>query len=382
MKKRLITLTTVLAMTFGVVTGCGSTPAAEDTAPAQEATEAATVAESATAEETVEMSNPWIEISEQEAIGSCLRLFKAPEGAENIGWMKCDSLADPDNGVGPLIQLDFSLDGRNFTARAQQGAAEDADIAGNYINWTVGPEDCTLANWGGGNMSGKFYRAINDTGYVDLITWYDIEIGISYSLTVADKDLDGFDIQAIAEQMYDEGNEAFTDMPEDFLQEQSGKTSFESYDDVIAALTSGQGYAYIKLVGSDEEILAVTDLVFEADHSAYTISLYGKPEGAVKQLGSVFGNGSSYPVRLEDGIIYAGDNHTYETYFLSKEYGSLMMKDSVSDGVNAGTNEFSGFTRQTNSFDDSTDFTGGQEEFDKLIADRDSKPIIEFTVVE
>ncbi|WP_292213581.1 hypothetical protein [Butyrivibrio sp.] len=37
-----------------------------------------------------------------------------------------------------------------------------------------------------------------------MITWYDVEIGISYSLSTQDKDLDGFDIQAVAEQMYDE----------------------------------------------------------------------------------------------------------------------------------------------------------------------------------
>jgi hypothetical protein len=239
----------------------------------------------------------------------------------------------------------------------------------------------TLANWGEGNMPGKMYRSVNDTGYMDLITWYDIEIGIKYSLSVSAPDLDGFDIQAVAEQMYSGDNEPDGDMPEDFLQEQSGITSFETYDDVIGALKAGQGYAYIKLIGSDEDVLAVTDLVFEADHSACEVSLYGKPEGKVRQLGTAYGNGSSYPLRLADGVLYGGDNHTYETYFLSADTGYLMSKDSISDGINFGAEEYSGFTRETNDFD-TTDFTGGKEEFEKLLTEREAKPIIEFTMVE
>lgn len=386
MKRRLLVLTTVMALTAGSLVGCGSTDTgsqepAQEEAAAQESTEAVEAAE-ATTQESAEIANPWVEITEDEAKELCYGLFKAPEGAQVISWMKCEDLGDPDKGIGPMIQLDFTLDNNTFTARAQQGASEDTDIAGNYVEWTVGPEDCTLANWGGGNMPGKTYRSINDAGYVDQITWYDIEVGVSYSLSVAAADLDGFDIQAVAEQMYAGEGEAADAMYEDFLQQQSGKTSFDSYDDAIAALTSGQGYAYLKLKGSDEDILAVTDLVFEADHSAYEISLYGKSEGTVKSLGLVTGNGSAYPLRIEDGIIYAGDNHSYETYFISEEYGSLMMKDSISDGVNSGTNEITGFTREKNSFEETIDYTGTQEEFEKLLQERDKKPVIEFTAVE
>ena len=395
MKRRLIILTTVLAMSASALAGCGSTqetPAAEGQTEAvsegtseevQEAEAAETEATEETAEdEQVGMANPWVVITEDEANALCARLFEAPEDATDVVWSKCEELGDADKGIGPLLQMSFTMDDLFYTARAQQGAAEDADIAGNFVEWTVGPEDATLSNWAGGNMAAKTYRAINDTGYVDMITWYDVEIGIAYSLSVAAEDLDGFDIQGVAEQMAPIDDGVMGNMAEDFLQEQSGKTSFESYDEVIAALTSGQGYAYIKLDGSDEDVLAVTDLVFEADHSAYEISIYGKPEGQVKQLGLVSGNGSSYPLRLEDGVIYAGDNHNYETYFLSDQVGSIMMKDYISDGVDSGTNEFTGFTREKNSLDEATDFTGGQEEFDKLITERDKKPVIEFTVVE
>lgn len=388
MKKRLVVLTTVLTLTAGIIAGCGaeSAPAQpQSTQPEAVQEEAnATEAESTeSAEQEVGLANPWVTITEDEAKELCTRLFKAPEGATDVEWLKCEDLGDPEKSVGPLVQLSFKLDDLEFTARAQQGAAEDADIAGNYVEWTVGPEDATLANWGEGHMPGKTYRAINETGYVDMITWYDIEIGIAYSLSVAAADLDGFDIQAVAEQMYNEENEAFADMPSDFVQEQSGKTSFDSYDDVIAALTPGQGYAYIELYGSDEKLLAVTDLVFEADHTSNEASIYGILDGKVSQLSVVTGAGSSYPLRVEDGILYSGSNHSYETYFISADFGGLMMKDYISDGVDTGSNEFTGFTRTENTFDGATvDYTGGQEEFDKLIAERETKKVVEFTIVE
>ena len=223
MKKRFIVTLIAASLTCGLISGCGSTQntaeqapqeqaseqnATEDAAPEAEQTEPAQDEASGSGEEeTVGIANPWVEITEEQANENCARLFKAPEGATAQEWSMCEELGDPDKGVGPMIQLSFSHDGLNYTARAQYGASPDADIAGNYIEWTVGPEETTLANWGEGNMIGETYRYVGDSGYVDMITWYDIEIGISYSLTVAAEDLAGYDIQAIAEQMYCADNE-------------------------------------------------------------------------------------------------------------------------------------------------------------------------------
>ncbi len=153
-----------------------------------------------------QLANPWAEITEEEANAACPALFKAPAGAADQTWMMCEDLADPSTGVGPMIQLSFVQYGMNFTARAQEGVNEDADISGLYTEWTVGPDAVILANWGDEPLSGKMYRAINDTGYIDLITWYDPSRGVKYSLSVAAADLDGFDIQAVAEQMHAEKN--------------------------------------------------------------------------------------------------------------------------------------------------------------------------------
>ncbi len=221
MKRRVLALICATIMAVGTLAGCGNaqeqnnesgqaltveeitTEAANEDASASEDKAEQTETE----EQATGLANPWVTTTEEDANANCYRLFKAPEGATNVEWMKCEALGDEEKGIGPLLQLSFNLDGVEFTARAQYGAAEDTDIAGNFVEWTVGPEDTTLANWGEGHMQGKLYRSINESGYLDMITWYDIEIGISYSLTAAAADLEGFDIQAVAEQMYQEMTE-------------------------------------------------------------------------------------------------------------------------------------------------------------------------------
>ena len=191
--KRVLLLVLAAALCVTALAGCGAKPK-EEPAPAAEP-----AAEEPKAEAAVGMVNPWKEITEEEAREKCSPLFRVPDGAEVKAWRMCESLADPAAGTGPLIQLDFVLDGMSYTARAQQGAAEDADIAGLYYEWTAGPDDDTLVNRGGGKVPARTYRAIGETETVDLVTWYDA--GVSYALTTAAADLDGFDIVAIADRM-------------------------------------------------------------------------------------------------------------------------------------------------------------------------------------
>ncbi len=214
-KHRIIALTGILILTAVSITGCKGIKKETGSSSVVESVEEKATETASKEEPEVGMGNPWVEITEEEAKKTCVRLFKAPDGSTDQVWQKCESLGDPEKGIQPLLQLNFKLDDMDFTARAQYGAAEDADISGIYTEWTEGPDDVTLANWGGGNMTGKTYRSVDDLGYTDLITWYDIEIGIKYSLSVTADDLDGFDIQAVAEQMYSPENEPDTGSEDD-----------------------------------------------------------------------------------------------------------------------------------------------------------------------
>ncbi len=206
-----------------VMTGCGSQAEAPATAEPETVEAEQEVSEEVAASEETEgaaeeesgetqMANPWKECTEEDAKAACPRLFKAP--AEDLagGWSMMEVKDSKDGVPGPLVQYDFRMEGVDFCARAQYGADENDDIAGMYYDWTAS-EDVTLAGWGEGNMKGKTYRHIEDGWMVDLITWYDYEIGIAYSLSAEAEDLDGFDIQAVAEQMYNEANEPNADIP-------------------------------------------------------------------------------------------------------------------------------------------------------------------------
>lgn len=261
MKKRSV-LAAGLLMT-AVLAGCGkNTPPVEapvtTPGPAEEVTvtpEAeAPKGEGAENPGEVGMANPWRDSTEAEANELIPRLFAVPDGAEVLSWMVLDDPTEANGESEPMVDLQFSLYDMIFDARAQITGDDYLDLSGLYYEWTV-EDDVTLANWGGGNMKGKMYRNINETGMIDLITWYDVEIGISYSLSVAAEDLAGFDIQAVAEQMYTWENEVgmglLRDNPQqagEAVAEALGTYLKEGYGDQI----DGYGITVDRIYNSEE----------------------------------------------------------------------------------------------------------------------------------
>ena len=117
-------------------------------------------------DESVDMANPWHDITEAEAKELCPKSFIA---------------------------------GNSFTAREQITGDPDADISGMYYDWTH-QMDVTLRNWA--DITCRTYRWIGEEGYADLCSWYDTESETSYSVSVTASDLDGFDLCAIAEALH------------------------------------------------------------------------------------------------------------------------------------------------------------------------------------
>ena len=58
-----------------------------------------------------------------------------------------------------------------------------------------------------------------------------------------------------------------------------------------------------------------------------------------------------------------------------------MMKASVTEDTSSGTASYTGFLRDKNDFDSTQDFTGGKEEFDALLKEMNSQPVLTFTIV-
>ncbi len=397
MKKGLMITLVIAVLSASVFAGCGKgaeKTSADDTAQKTAETAAETPSDAENDEPEAEqatetasqmgMVNPWEDTTEEKAKKACSRLFIAPEGAENVHWSMMVGDADPSGYPGPLVQMSFNMTDQkdmDFNARAKQGVDEKDALSGMYYEWTYS-EDITLAGWGGGDMKGKFYSYSDSTESAQLITWYDVEVGIGYSLSVTGGDMDGFDLQAVAEAMYPGDEEYFGTQANDFLQYQSGVSDFKDYDEIISYLEPGQGYALVDINGADEKALLIAENVFEADNSTDQASIYLMVNGKPSQMTTLTGNGSACPLRIDsDGVIYCGTNHSYETYVASN-VDSIMVKDYIDDGVDSGSNEITGFRRAGNDIEQSEDYTGGKEEFDKLLAERDALPVIEFTVVQ
>ena len=151
--------------------------------------------------DAVGLANPWREATPDEAKALCIKSFDAPEGAENVVWTVLDAAADPSGVPGALVQLSFDWNGSHFTAREQITGEEEMEQSGLYYTWTF-ERDEPLKNWADGNLTAHMSRHVGENECVDLCTWYDAEAGVSYSLSVAAEDLDGFDLLAVAEAMY------------------------------------------------------------------------------------------------------------------------------------------------------------------------------------
>ena len=149
--------------------------------------------------ENAQIANPWSSITEEEVKELYPKSFKVPEGAENAAWSVMNASDFPEM-PGALVQLDFDLDGNHFTAREQQTYDREYDLSGMYYTWTA-EDTSTLKDGNGQTIPCQTYRYFGDEETADLCTWYDEESGISYSISVTAEDLDGFDIQAVAEAL-------------------------------------------------------------------------------------------------------------------------------------------------------------------------------------
>lgn len=109
-----------------------------------------------------------------------------PDGAENAEYFIL---------AGDTEELRFTLDGLVYTARLKATAGFE-DISGMYYTWTNTLDDTI------GGCKCKLMRYSGDEGDIDVCLWYDAAPGLMYSLTVWGSSLDGFDLSAVARQVY------------------------------------------------------------------------------------------------------------------------------------------------------------------------------------
>lgn len=158
--------------------------------------QASLAAEAQQSNESVHIPNPWRTVTGTEAASLCPGSLRVPEGAEKAQWSVMEV-----EGEAALIQLDFDLNGNSYAAREQVTNDRAANISGLHYTWTIQSE-MVMQNWEESAKVGTYYRYIGKDERADLCVWYDRAKGVSYSLSVTAKDLDGFDLQTIAETLY------------------------------------------------------------------------------------------------------------------------------------------------------------------------------------
>ena len=127
-------------------------------------------AETPQGSETVQIANPWRDITQAEAKTLCPGALAVPDGAENVQWSAMDAGADPSGAPGALVQLAFDWNGNRFTAREQLTGDSDADISGMYYDWSYQTEE-PLKSWADGTLTCRCFRFIGEEGYADLCAW-------------------------------------------------------------------------------------------------------------------------------------------------------------------------------------------------------------------
>lgn len=154
----------------------------------QEAATPETTSQVTETQENTEMANPWVE-SDQGAIKEKLGFeMKAPDGSKDISYS-----ANKSEGMAELRFTDET--GTKFTYR-MQATPEFADISGLNYKWDI-TDDQKVAG-----CDGKTMRVKADGETIDLLLWYDVDSGVMHSLSATAPDLDGFDIVAVAENLY------------------------------------------------------------------------------------------------------------------------------------------------------------------------------------
>ena len=136
----------------------------------------------------VGMPNPWTETTAEGVMEALGLEMGVPEGATEVAWRMLEE--------EQLAEMTFTWYEQDYTARVKPTDAFE-DISGLYYDWPQEME-CTV----GGRCKGVCRRAADGDVTVDNCLWYDEATGLMYSVSTSAPDLDGFDIQASAEQLY------------------------------------------------------------------------------------------------------------------------------------------------------------------------------------
>ena len=182
--KRTIRVLLTIIMISSFVVGCSKKETNSCQTTSTDAASAISVAETAS---TVEIANPWREVSAKDELEAILgTAINIPAEAENVVYQIMD-------GEG-LCEARFDYKGRDCTYRIKK-AGQEEDISGMYYSWN---EIETVSFYG---CEATYRKCAEDGEDLELSSWYNEDHGLMYSLSAAGSG-DGFELWDLAEELY------------------------------------------------------------------------------------------------------------------------------------------------------------------------------------
>ena len=141
---------------------------------------------------TIGLTNPWKDMTEEELRQVSGLSFTVPEDAEEViyRWLENENLAE----------MQFTMDGDEFIARAQPAQLQEGElmnISGIYFDWEH-EEEITV----NGCLGTISLAQTGSEDWTELCQWYDASSGMMYSLSVYTSDPDGLDLTAMAAEVF------------------------------------------------------------------------------------------------------------------------------------------------------------------------------------
>lgn len=170
-----------------------------------------------------------------------------------------------------------------------------------------------------------------------------------------------------------EGDMGDLDYPSNSFEERVGRTSFESYDEIIGLLEGDEAYALVNIKGYDGEVLLVTDYTYDdllghiatTECTPYTI----KSDGRCTADSILYSGGTATPITIDSqGVVFSVTHLSVEKSCYgengTEDVGIMIMASVYADELDDKGNpkSVSGFVRTKNSvIDDDSKFLEGDE---------------------
>ncbi len=160
------------------------------------------------------------------------------------------------------------------------------------------------------------------------------------------------------------------------------RAAYASYDEIIAGLHAGAGYAYINLNGYEGDILATCSSTYEDNgvNCGTDAILYVENNGKAQLLASIQTGGTAYPVTVDGGILYYNTPRQYaEEDVTTDAQGRYLLNDVKYASVSYNDKGEASF--ETKGAISQSDISS-EDDFHALYEESEGKTPVDFTVIK